>query len=61
MLVAMPIKEEKHSDKPKNNRQYKQGSSDSYVVIASGANQTLESAGSADISLQTASYDGTKR
>src|SRR5450759_1281271 len=34
MLVAMPIKEEKHSDKPKNNRQYKQGSSDSYVVIA---------------------------
>ena len=28
---------------------------------ASGAIQTLESAGSADISLQTASYGGTKR
>jgi hypothetical protein len=29
--------------------------------IASGAIQTLESAGSADISLQTTSYGGTKR
>lgn len=32
-----------------------------YDLFASGEIQTLESAGSADITLQTASYGGTKR